>query len=143
MIRRGTPEDLERLREIQAAALAEPWPDLLTTAAEGPPLLLVYEPEVVLGYAIVVAEETRAYVAEFAVAPDRQGEGHGTRLMEALLDRLQAERYEEVRLTVQESDARARSFYERHGFAVEEELADHYDDGAGLLLARTLTDEKS
>lgn len=143
MIRRGTPQDLERLREIQAAALAEPWPDLLTTAAEGPPLLLVYEPDAVVGYAIVVAEETQAYVAEFAVAPDRQGQGHGTRLMEALLDRLRAEGYDEVRLTVQESDARARAFYERQGFAVKEELADHYDDGAGLLLARSLADERA
>jgi ribosomal-protein-alanine N-acetyltransferase len=138
MIRRGTPEDLERLRQIQAATLAEPWPELLTTAAEGPPLLLVLEPDAVVGYAIVVAQDQTAYVAEFAIAPDRQGDGHGSRLMEGVLARLRAEGYEEGRLTVQERDERARAFYERHGFAVRETLVDHYDDGDGLLLARSL-----
>jgi ribosomal-protein-alanine N-acetyltransferase len=136
MIRRGSPADLPRLREIQTAALAEPWPDLLTTAAEGPPLLLVYEPDGVLGYVIVVAEAGQAYVAEFAIAPDRQGEGHGSRLMTHLLDRLDREDVDEVRLTVQASDQRARSFYDRHGFETVECLADHYEDGDGVLLAR-------
>lgn len=140
VIREGTADDLPRLRTIQEATLTEPWPELLETAVGGgPPLLLVVERRTVLGYALAIADGDRAYVAEFAVAPDQQGEGHGSRLMRALCSRLADAGHERVRLTVRVDDARAQSFYASHGFETVERVPDHYDDGRdGLLLERSL-----
>jgi ribosomal-protein-alanine N-acetyltransferase len=159
-IREGRPADLPRLRAIQSA-LAEPWPELLETATEGPPPLYVLEDGLPVGYTLVVGEsgtdsedadgaeaeesggedgdgtESIAYVPEFAVHPDQQGQGYGSRLMEWLLDTL-ADDYEQVRLSVEASDERARGFYRSHGFADVERLPEHFESGDGLLLARDL-----
>jgi ribosomal-protein-alanine N-acetyltransferase len=136
-IREGTAADLARLRAIQAATLAEPWPELLETAPDGPQELLVIEAGDVVGYALAVADGSVAYVPEFAVHPDWQGEGYGSRLMDGLCDRLARAGFETLRLTVHADDRRARGFYRSHGFEMVECLPDHYADGDGLLLARS------
>jgi ribosomal-protein-alanine N-acetyltransferase len=136
-VREGRPADLPRLRAIQTA-LAEPWPELLETATEGPPPLYVFEDGQPVGYALVVGEDGGvAYVPEFAVHPDQQGQGYGSQLMEWLCDHLTGE-YDELRLTVEASDERARSFYRNHGFEKRERLEDNFESGDGLLLARPL-----
>lgn len=135
-IRTGRPADLPRLRTIQAA-LTEPWPELLETATEGPPALYVLDDAQPVGYAIVVGDGGVAYVPEFAIHPDRQGQGYGSRLMAWLCDRLAAE-YEQLRLTVEASDQRAREFYRAQDFERLERLEDNFESGDGLLLARSL-----
>jgi len=141
MIREGRPDDRERLRRIQTATLSDPWPDLLELALGEPSLVLVAEggdggP---IAYALVVPDDAVAYVAEFAVTPDRQGEGVGSVLMGALLDRLAADGVETVRLTARADEESVHAFYWEHGFAVVETVADHYDHGDGLLFERTLS----
>ena len=139
MIREGRPADEPRLRAIQSAALDEPWPDLLDVAVEGDPHLLVRDlGQGPIAYALVVPDHPVAYLAELAVAPPLQGEGHGTQLLAALLTRLQANGFETVRLTARADDQRVRSFYDSFDFEVVEELPDHYDDGDGVLLVRSL-----
>jgi ribosomal-protein-alanine N-acetyltransferase len=136
-VRDGRPADLPRLRAIQSA-LAEPWPELLETATEGPPALYVITDGQPVGYAIVVGEGGGvAYLPEFAVHPEQQGEGYGSRLMAWLCERLAGE-YDELRLTVEASDERARGFYRSHGFETVERLAENFESGDGLLLARSL-----
>ena len=108
-VREGTPDDETALRTIQAATLAEPWPALLETALSTPdaggPTALVLETTAPVGYALVVADgDEVAYVPEFAVHPDHQGEGHGSRLLTALCDRLTAAGYDRLRLTVRVVD---------------------------------------
>ncbi|MHB9285441.1 GNAT family N-acetyltransferase [Halobacteriales archaeon Cl-PHB] len=141
-VRDGTAADLPALRAIQTATLAEPWPELLQTALEGGeagPTVVVLETTDPIGYALVVADaEDVAYVPEFAVHPDHQGEGFGTELMEGLCDRLAAAGYQRLRLTVQVTDQRARAFYDGRGFSVVERLAGHFETGDGLLLERQL-----
>ena len=133
-VREGRPADLPRLRAIQSA-LAEPWPELLETATDGPLPLFVLDDGGPVGYALVVGESDGvAYVPEFAVHPDRQGEGYGSELMDWLRDRLAGE-YTELRLTVAASDERARGFYRSHGFEQVERLEDNFESGDGLLLA--------
>lgn len=138
MIRPARESDERRLRAIQSAALSEPWPALLDTAFGGPPLLLVLDVGEPVGYALVVPDHPVAYLAEFAVDPARQGRGYGTTLMTELLERLSRDRFETVRLTARADDERARSFYDGFGFSVADRLPDHYDDGDGVLLVRTL-----
>lgn len=141
--REGRPEDLPHLRAIQQAALAESWPELLETAVDGPPALYVLTDGSLIGYALVVGESDGvAYVPEFAIHPDEQGQGLGSHLMEWLCDRLSTEGYEELRLTARADDERVRSFYRDHGFRQLERLDDHFDSGDGLLLTRPLDARK-
>lgn len=141
-VRPAGSADLPRCRAIQTAALDEPWPDLLGTALETDAVFLVVAGEDVLGYAVALATGSDpAYVPEFAVHPDHEGEGLGTQLMTGLCDRLAAAGHEAVRLTVHAGDDRARGFYRRRGFEVLERRPDHFADGDGLLLTRSLEPE--
>lgn len=141
-VRESEPTDLPRLRAIQSSALDEPWPDLLEMAVEGPLTCHVIADGEPLGYAIVVTREGDvAYVPELAIRPDRQGEGLGSQLLSTLCTRLAAAGHEQLRLTVQASDRRARHFYADHGFETLERLADHFENGDGLLLARPLNED--
>lgn len=135
MIREGRPEDWPRLRLIQQVALDEPWPELLEAALDGPPLVLVIETDRPVGYALVVPDEPVAYLAEFAVAPDHQGEGLGSALMDALLERLATRGVETVRLTARADDESVHAFYEGHGFGVVDRIPEHYEECDGLVFA--------
>jgi ribosomal-protein-alanine N-acetyltransferase len=124
------------LRRIQTAALSDPWPELLELSLGEPSLVLVRETDDPVGYALVVPDGDVAYLAELAVAPAHQGVGHGTALMEALLERLADDGVETVRLTARADDERVHEFYRQFGFAVVDEVPDHYDDADGLLFER-------
>ncbi|WP_336002260.1 GNAT family N-acetyltransferase [Halorientalis halophila] len=139
MIRPAAESDLPHLRAIQRVSLAEPWDGLLEPAVVGPPVVLVVTDHATsepVGYAVAIPDDDGAYLAEIAVAPDHRGEGNGSRLLEALCDRLAVEGFETVRLTVREGDERARSFYADHGFSVQSRLPEHYEDDDGLVMAR-------
>lgn len=136
MIREGQPGDWPRLRHLQAATLSDPWPELLELSLGEPSLVLVRETDEPIGYALVVPDGDVAYLAEFAVAPAHQGEGHGTALMNALLGRLTDDGIETVRLTARADEERVHDFYRQFGFAVVDEVPDHYDDADGLLFER-------
>lgn len=137
-VREADRTDLPRLRAIQERALAEPWPELLSTALDGP--LIVYTVEAdtdPVGYAIVVVDgKSVAYVPELAVDPAFHREGHGSRLLTAVCDRLSEAGYDELWVTVRASDEGARAFYADLGFETLDRLPEHYDDGDGLLLGR-------
>jgi len=139
-IREGRPSDLPSLRRIQSDALAEPWPELLETAAHGPPALYVIADGHPIGYAIVVDSDSVAYVPELAVDPGRQDRGHGSELLSSLCRRL-ADDCRQLRLTVRASDEAARRFYDRHGFERLDRLTDHFADGDGLLLGLSLGED--
>lgn len=139
MIRPAQSADYPRLRAIQSAALDEPWPELLDVAVDGASIVLVVDPGGgPIAYTLVVPDHPVASVAELAVAPPLQGQGHGSRLMSALLDWLREDGFERVRLTCRADDERVRSFYDSFGFTVADELPGHYDNGDGVLLSRRL-----
>lgn len=141
MIRAGRPADWPRLRAIQASTLTSPWPDLLETGLDGPPLVLVIEPAAVpepIGYALAILDDTIAYVAEFAIAPEHQGQGHGSTLLAVLLDRCARAGIDTVRLTARADHEAVHEFYRRQGFAVIDRISDHYEQVDGLLFERSL-----
>jgi len=140
MIRPARSADLPHLRAIQTASLAEPWDGLLEPAIAGPPTVLVVtdEADEPRGYAVAIPQENVAYLAELAVAPGSRGEGRGSELLATLCDRLAADGFETLELTVRADDERARDFYADQEFTQQERLPDHYEDGDGLLLARPL-----
>lgn len=138
-IRPGRPADRSQLRQIQQATLPEPWPELLTTALAGPPPLFVLDDGSPIGYAIVVAADGQVYIPELAVRPERQREGHGSRLLCWLFEEFAD--HSEIRLTVQAADDRAQAFYATHGFEQIDSVDDHFESGDGLVLARPLDDD--
>ncbi|WP_459192299.1 GNAT family N-acetyltransferase [Halosimplex sp. J119] len=153
-VRTGRRPDLPALRAIQTAVLAEPWEELLAVAVDGPPVLLVATdsadehdapatndgPATPVGYALAVTDgdDEAGYLAELAVAPDAQGRGHGSVLVDELVERLGESGLEELRVTVREVDERAREFYRERGFERRDRLPDHYESGDGVLLVREI-----
>ena len=152
-VREGRPDDLPTLQAIQATVLAEPWQELLAVAVDGPPILLVATERsggeaiseaqnAPVGYALTVSDgdDESAYLAELAVAPDHQGSGHGSVLLDALVDRLVADGVDALRVTVRAIDEQAQAFYLDRGFQQRERITDHYETGEGLLLARDISE---
>ena len=137
-IREAQPEDRARLRAIQTVTLAEPWPELLAAAVDGPPTCLVCADPDPTGYALAVADDETGYLVELAVAAGHRGHGRGSVLLDALVDRFRDRGVTTLRVTVRVVDERARSFYEAYGFEERERLPDHYEDCDGLLLARDI-----
>lgn len=139
-VRAGRSADGPRLREIQRAALAAPWPEILNLALEDDgPLLSVVETDRPVGYAVaLVTEDPLAYVPEFAVAPDEHGQGYGSLLLRDLLSTLHDAGVERVRLTARAGDHDARQFYARRGFAVVDRVADHFDTQDGVVYERRI-----
>jgi ribosomal-protein-alanine N-acetyltransferase len=137
-VRPGTEADLPLLRRIQTAALTDPWPDLLDLALEnGGPELRVVDDGSPVGYVVAMtAAAPVAYVPELAVEPTRQGEGLGSALLESLLGELDDDGVGRVRLTARADDDRVRSFYRVHGFEPVDHVADHFEDGDGVVLQR-------
>jgi ribosomal protein S18 acetylase RimI-like enzyme len=88
-------------------------------------VLVAAEREEIVGYLILgpwVTLPAAAHVAEvngLAVAPGRQGEGIGGRLLEAAIERSRRQNLRRLVLRVLSSNPGARRLYERHGFEVE------------------------
>jgi GNAT superfamily N-acetyltransferase len=58
-----------------------------------------------------------ALLDELYVAPDRRGEGLGSRMMERILADAAATGVSAIEINVDEADVDAQRFYERHGFS--------------------------
>ena len=69
------------------------------------------------------------------VRPDRWGDGVGQALLEEA-HRALAETCDEAELTVLVENARARSFYERNGWVLDEELVEPHFGGVPTHVAR-------
>ncbi|ERH08739.1 MAG: acetyltransferase [halophilic archaeon J07HX64] len=134
-VRPGRPTDLDALARAQTA-LTEPAPELLAGVLtdEGPGTILVAVDGVPVGYLLAIPGPGVVYVAELAVRPDCQRQGHGSALLSILLERTRD--HQTVRLTVAADNEAARRFYDRHGFEPAERLEDHFNSGDGLVLVR-------
>jgi ribosomal-protein-alanine N-acetyltransferase len=137
MIRPLRPSDEPAVRTLQTR-LEYADPELVTAAVDG---LFVGRVAAVpgsaasgpVGYAIAFpGEETT--LSELVVAPGHRREGHGRRLLEAVVEAAGAERT--VVTTPAGNDDVVR-FYARLGFEHHERLNAHYADGTdGLRLVR-------
>jgi ribosomal protein S18 acetylase RimI-like enzyme len=82
-----------------------------------------------------------AYVVSLACAPEARGAGVGGQLL-TFAEQLVETQSTHLFLCVSSFNARARRFYERHGYAVVGELADYVIAGASeLLMCKRLTAE--
>ena len=65
------------------------------------------------------AEHTDALVAEFAVDPRHRGQGHGSRLLNAVVDTLRADRFTRATWWVRAGDAATRRFLTEAGWGAD------------------------
>ena len=112
--------DLDRVLQLEEALFA---PDTWTRAMYREELsrtdtryyLVADDDGVVVGYAGLIAYADEAHVATIGVAPERQGEGIGAQLLDALL--AEADRRSPVvLLEVRADNEHAQGLYRRRGF---------------------------
>ena len=69
----------------------------------------------------------------FAMDPSSQGRGRGTELLNGLIRQARMERIRYITLEVRAENARARSFYRKHGFIELETLHCYYSNGGDAI----------
>jgi ribosomal protein S18 acetylase RimI-like enzyme len=78
-----------------------------------------------VGVILVAKRETEVFVSNIEVAPEFQGQGIGTGVLQAVFAEAASENLP-VRLRVLRSNPRARSLYERLGFELEGQTETHF-----------------
>jgi [ribosomal protein S18]-alanine N-acetyltransferase len=98
--------------------------------------LVAEDGERVVGYAGLIAYDDEAHVSTIAVAADRQGEGIGSRLLDALLEEADR-RSPVVILEVRADNEVAQGLYRRRGFTVIGRRRGYYQpSGADAVVMR-------
>ncbi len=104
---------------IESATFAEPWSEKAVAALAGESRaiarVLVKDGKVAAYYSMYVVEG-EGYVNNLAVAPDRRGKGLGDALMRDMMYAASLSGVTALTLEVRESNAAARSLYEKYGF---------------------------
>lgn len=109
--------DIDAVMAIEVRAYPFPWTagifsDCLNAAY---PAWLLIQDEAIVGYGVISIAAREAHLLNICIAPEEQGQGHGRRLLHALLAiaRPQAER---IFLEVRPSNPRAIALYFDEGF---------------------------
>lgn len=139
-------DDLPAVLRIDRQSFALPWAErsyrfelqenpashMLVAECEGEP------PPAVAGYIgfWLIADE--AHISTLAVRPDLRGQGIGTELLRAAIERAREFRALSVTLEVRVSNAEAIRLYERYGFAIVGRRPRYYRDNDEDALLMTL-----
>jgi ribosomal-protein-alanine N-acetyltransferase len=114
-----TVADLDRVMEIEAQAYSFPWTrgNLIDSLAAGyiAQLLLDAAGELV-GYFVAMPGVDELHLLNLTVAPDRQGRGHGRRLLAAVEASARERGLGTLWLEVRVSNERAQQMYRTRGF---------------------------
>lgn len=120
--------DLEAATATWRAAIVDPGPDRLLVACAGAQ---------VVGYAgFGPGAGPGAELGELEVAPAHQRQGHGSRLLAAVVDHLHAQGVTSVLTWVAEADAARAAFLESAGFAPDAVARVLDLDGTGAVTVR-------
>ena len=130
--------------EIDPDRAAEVWRGVLTRPADARSRVLVaLERHRVVGFAITspatdpdcdpVAD---AELMELTIDPDERGKGHGSRLLQAAVDTMQADRFSRAVLWAVASDDALRTFLTEAGWAPDTAHRELDLDGSGTTLVK-------
>lgn len=137
-VREATRADLLEVHRIEKRSFPQPWPYHAFEGFLSEPGFLVAYDATVVGYVIADAVENHGapigHIKDLAVAPDRRGEGIGSRLLERSLGTLATGGVGRVKLEVRATNDRARSLYRRFGFERHHTVPRYYDDGEDALV---------
>src|SRR5215471_16793829 len=123
-VRPFRPGDMYRILTVERAGFAE-WAWDRNLFAEyarscGDLFLVVESGDRVVGYSITCITRRllrhRAELVSIAILPSMRGKGAANVLMSSILRRLRIRGIPRIALTVKETNARARAFYEKYGF---------------------------
>ncbi len=142
-VRRFTPDDLERIVEIERACFGREaydrnlfaeyfrrWGELFLVAANG---------RNICGYVIACIRGERAEVVSLAVEPPARGKGAASALLAATVRRVRRRGATRLGLTVKVTNARAMAFYEKSGFRKLRRVRRYYEDATdGFIMTKQL-----
>ena len=133
-IRQATTADLLAVFRIEKTSFNEPWPyAAFEHYLEEPAFLVADEDGKVVGYvlATVVPNHGRplGHIKDFAVHPDRRGEGVGTELLSQALATVTARGAQSVKLEVRADNDAAIGLYQSFGFEHFRTVPRYYGDG--------------
>jgi ribosomal-protein-alanine N-acetyltransferase len=139
-VRRLTYADLPQVVAIERRAFPAPWSLAMFVLELSKPagICITALDADLAGYCICSRYDTVWHLMNLAVAPDRRREGIGTKLLEALLERLPSPD-EPVTLEVRRSNAPALALYEKYGFKAAGVRRRYYADNGedALIMWRT------
>lgn len=120
VVRRATEADVPDIVAVDWAAFDPFWrmnePLLRQAIPQTVPYLVASWQGAVVGYIMAEARGQLGYIGRLGVLPEHQGQGIGTRLMSAGLERLRAMGATDVLLNTQRGNRRSRTLYEKLGF---------------------------
>jgi len=148
-IRQAVRADLLDIVRIERSVFSHPWTLSAFDRFLGEPGFLVSDPTgaetgvgaTIRGYVVATGiranGRTMGHVKDLAVAPDFQGQGIGSRLLDRGLAILAQQGYRQVRLEVRETNEAAIRLYRRFGFRYAQTHPNYYPDGedAYILVA--------
>ena len=118
-IRKATPNDVLQIENIEKSSFSMPWSQkvLLDEINKPDDLFWVIEDEKnVLGYAVIGVLGSEAEIYNIAVDSSHRGKGLGDMLVKHLVSQCAENGTEALFLEVRESNAPAKSLYEKYGF---------------------------
>ena len=110
--------DLDTVMAIELSAYPFPWSAGIfrDCLAAGYPSWLLVQDDRVVGYGIISVAAREAHILNICIAPGAQSQGHGRRLLRALVRIARVQSAERIFLEVRPSNPRAIALYFDEGF---------------------------
>lgn len=110
--------DVDTVAAIERRAYAFPWShgNFVDSLAAGYLADLLLDGERTIGYYVAMPGAGEMHLLNLTVVPEEQGRGHGSAMLERIVQRCRAGRLASLWLEVRGSNLRARRLYARRGF---------------------------
>ena len=136
-LREMTEDDLLQVLELQGELAFQDWDEKQfrseIRASYAYCVVCIDESDKLLGYAIFHLLGPDSELLSIATRGSEQRKGIGTQLLQAGLDKL-TEDGDQCFLEVRVGNAKARAFYEKHGFELYHSRKKYYSDGEDAAL---------
>lgn len=136
-IRALATDDVPAVLAIERASFPEPWSETMLLEelqGIGRTYVVVVDGDAVIAYGGVMVIGTDAHIMTLAVAPDSRRAGVGSQLLLALIDGALDSGAQHLTLELRVSNERARSLYEKFGFAPVGIRPGYYPDEDALVM---------
>lgn len=126
-------EQVDEVIAIEAKAYDHPWTrgNFVDSLRTGYQAQILGAGDTVIGYFVAMKGVDEVHLLNITVAPERQREGWGRTMLDALALWSRGQGAQWLWLEVRASNARAQIIYERHGFKRVGERKGYYPNGTG------------
>ena len=143
--------DLDDVKSLDKLAFPNPWPDNAfryefeqnTNARLWVGELEQAEEKVIIAFAVIWIIVDEAHIGTFAVHPQFQQHGIGTKFLVYVFQQLINENINRIFLEVRKSNEAAIHLYQKFGFAIDGERKNYYRDNreTAILMSAPIFDE--